>query len=57
MLKNKNLFFSAFLAANIMFVSNVFADNPGEIVAQADDAAEEVLEETAPGAPSATAES
>jgi len=53
MLNYKNLFFSAFLAANFMFVSSLYADNPGEVVAQADDSAEEVVAETASDAPSA----
>ena len=53
MLNSKNLFFSAFLAANFMFVSSLYADNPGEVVAQADDSAEEVIAETASDAPSA----
>ena len=45
MFNYKNLFFSAFLAANFMFVSSLYADNPGEVVSQADDVAEEVVTE------------
>ena len=46
MLNNKNLFLSALLVSNFALISSLYADNPGEVVAQADDAAEEVAAET-----------
>ena len=46
MLNNKNLFLSVLLASNFALISSLYADNPGEVVAQADDVAEEVVAET-----------
>ena len=57
MLNKRNLFLSAFFGANLLFVSNLYADNPGEVVAQADDVAEEVVTETVSDAPSSDSES
>jgi outer membrane receptor protein involved in Fe transport len=57
MLNKRNIFLSAFLAANFMFVSSLYADNPGEVVAQVDDVAEEVVTETVSDAPSSPSES
>ena len=57
MLNNKNLFLSALLVSNFALISSLYADNPGEVVAQADDAAEEVVTETQAETASAPAES
>ena len=46
MLNNRNLFLSVLLASNFALISSLYADNPGEVVAQADDVAEEVVAET-----------
>ena len=46
MLNNKNLFLSALLVSNFALISSLYADNPGEVVAQADDTPEEVVTET-----------
>ena len=46
MLNNKNLFLSVLLASNFALISSLYADNPGEVVAQADEVAEEVVTET-----------
>ena len=45
MLNNKNLFLSVLLASNFALISSLYADNPGEVVAQADEVAEEVVTE------------
>ena len=42
MLNNKNLFLSALLVSNFALISSLYADNPAEVVAQADDAADRV---------------
>ena len=57
MLNNKNLFLSALLVSNFALISSLYADNPGEVVAQADDAAEEVVTETQAETAPAPAES
>ena len=46
MLNNKNLFLSVLLASNFALISSLYADNPGEVVSQADEVAEEVVTET-----------
>ena len=57
MLNNKNLFLSALLVSNFALISSLYADNPGEVVAQADDVAEEVVTETEAETASAPSES
>ena len=46
MLNNKNLFLSVLLASNFALISSLYADNPGEVAAQADEVTEEVVTET-----------
>ena len=46
MLNNKNLFLSVLLASNFALISSLYADNPGEVVSQADEVADEVVTET-----------
>ena len=58
MLNNKNLFLSVLLASNFALISSLYADNPGEVVAQADEVTEEVVTETqAETAPAESSES